>query len=78
MLINSQIHSLFLLLGSSLPALLVVLPRVPLVPQELGVHPFGGGVPVPPGLLDAVLVGLVGLVVGRVVLRLRHYETLRR
>ena len=29
-----------------------------------------------PWLLDAVLVGLVGLVVGGVVLRLGHFETL--
>lgn len=48
-----------------------MLPRVPLVPQELRVHPFGGSVAVLAGLLDAILVGLVRLVVSCVVLRLR-------
>ena len=49
-----------------------MLPRVPLVPQKLWIHPFGGSVAVPLWLFDAILVGLVGLVVSGVVLRLSH------
>ena len=44
-----------------------------MVPQKLGIHPFGGGVAVLSGFLDSILVGFVGLVVGSVVLRLRHF-----
>ena len=47
-------------------------PCIPLVPQELGVHPFGGGVTVPSGFLDSILVSLVRLVVCCVILRLGH------
>ena len=36
------------------------------------VYPFGGSVAVPLRLLDAVPVGLSGLVVGGVILRLGH------
>lgn len=53
-----------------------MLPRVPLVPEELWVHPLGGGLAVALGLLDAVLVRLVRLVVRRVVLRLGHLRSL--
>lgn len=54
-----------------------MLPCIPLVPQKLGIHPFGGSVSVPPGLLDSVLMSLVRLVVGGVVLRLRHSQTMQ-
>lgn len=40
--------------------------------DDKATYPFGGSVPLLPGLLDAILVSLVGLVVSRVVLRLRH------
>lgn len=40
--------------------------------EDKATYPFGGSVPLLPGLLDAILVSLVGLVVSRVVLRLRH------
>lgn len=56
-----------------------MLPRIPLVPQELGVHPFGGSVAVLARLLNAVLVSLVRLVVSCVILRLRHlWNQMRR
>ena len=57
--------------------LVVVLPGIPLIPEELGVHPFGGGVSVPPRFLDAILVSLVGLVVSGMVLRLCHLRVSR-
>ncbi|VFQ82608.1 unnamed protein product [Cuscuta campestris] len=64
----------YLLFGRDLSALVVVivLPCIPLVPQEFGIHPFRGGVAVNFRLLDAIPVSLVGLVVGGVVLQLRH------
>jgi len=65
-----------LLLGAA--GLDVVALRVPLVPQELGVHPLARLVLVLLGLLDAVAVGLVGLVVGRMVLGLGHGVKLTR
>lgn len=40
-------------------------------------YPFGGSVAVLPGLLDAVLVSFERLVVGGVVLRLRHFSATR-
>lgn len=49
-----------------------LVPRVPLVPQELWVHPFGGDVAVSLGLLDSIPVSLVRLVVSGVILRFRH------
>ena len=63
-----------LFLSGNFAALLVVLPRVPLIPQKLGIHPFGGSVAMPLGFLDAVFVGLVGLIVRCVILRLCHLE----
>jgi hypothetical protein len=64
--------SLLLLLGTRLNSLVVVLPCIPLVPQKLRIHPFGGSVAVLAWLLDAILVGLEGLVVSGVILRLCH------
>jgi len=63
-----------LFLSGNFAALLVVLPRVPLIPQKLGIHPFGGSVAMPLGFLDAVFVGLVGLIVCCVILRLCHLK----
>lgn len=60
-----------LFFGSNFPILLVVLPSVPLIPQKLGVHPFGGSVAMPPGLLDVIYVGLVELVMCCVIFRKR-------
>lgn len=73
-----MIDELFLLLGSRPSIVLVMLPRIPLVPQKLRVHPLGGAVAMLAGLLDPVSVGLVGLVVGSVILRLRHPEESER
>lgn len=63
-------RSSLLLLGA--PGLDVVALRVPLVPQELRVHALARLVLVLLDLLDAVAVGLVGLVVRGVVLGLGH------
>jgi len=57
---------LFLLSG------LVVLLAITLIAKELGVHALGGGQNLLLRLLDAVLVVLVALVVGCVILGLRH------
>lgn len=48
-----------LFLSGNFAALLVVLPRVPLIPQKLGIHSFGccGGAF---GFLDAILRAFVG------------------
>lgn len=62
-----------LLLASSLfTGTPVVLLRVSLVPEELGVHTLARDVLVLLRLLDAVPVRLIGLVVRRVVFRLGH------
>lgn len=70
--------TLLLFVGNRLSGLIVMLPGIPLVPQELRIHPFGGGVAVLAGLLDAVLVGLVRLIVSCVILRLRHLRKVKR